>query len=283
MNATTARTILGIDNGIQITPELLKRQYRIYALRYHPDKNSSPNANDQFRLVREAYELLSETKSPNLSYVDILKEFLNTKSPVLHIIITKLSQMCEEKASRFINSIDKLILMDIYKLLIVHRELLYIPDILIEEIHRILIMKTKQDERIIVNPTIEDLLHDNVYKLVIDERTYMVPLWHHELIYDNSGCDLYVNCIPMLPDNIEIDPDNNIIVALSYNVSDLLQTDTINVPIGGRELTFRPDELRIIGRQCITRTGIGASRIKHNNVYDVSSRGDIILDIRIQV
>ncbi len=87
----------------------------------------------------------------------------------------------------------------------------------------------------------------------------------------------------MLPDNIEIDPDNNIIVALSYNVSDLLQkgTDIINVPIGGRDYSFRPDELRIMDRQYLTRTGGGVPRIKQKNVYDVSARGDVIFDIRI--
>ena len=283
MNAASARSVLGIDNDVQITAELLKRQYRINALRYHPDKNPSPNANEQFRLIREAYELLSETKSPNQTYVDMLKEFLNTKSPVLHIILTKLSHMCEEKALRFINSIDKLVLMDIYKLLIVHRELLYIPDKLIDEIHKLLIVKTESDERILLNPSLEDLLNDNVYKLLVDERTFMVPLWHHELIYDNSGCDLYVNCIPMLPDNIEIDPDNNMTVALSYKISDLLQTDIINVPIGGRDFSFRPDELRVVDRQRLSKFGVGIPRIKQKNVYDVSSRGDVIFDIRIHV
>jgi hypothetical protein len=274
---------LGIENRIQITPELLKRQYRIKALRYHPDKNSSPDANEQFRLVREAYEYLSDHNSPmeNLPYVDLLKEFLNSKSPIIHIIISKLSHMCEDKALRFINSIDKMILMDIYKLLIVNREILYIPDIFIEEILKILITKTQGDERILLNPSLDDLWKDNIYKLVVDDRTYLVPLWHHELVYDNSGCDLYVKCNPILPDNLEIDEDNNVIVSLEYKIADLLQMDETYIVIGERVFSFTTNELRVVKRQRIVRSGMGISRIKQKNVYDVSTKGDIIFDITL--
>ncbi len=280
-----ARHILGIDTGIQLTPESLKCQYRINALRYHPDRNPSPDANDQFRSVREAYEFLSENKSPieNLSYVDLLKEFLNNKSPVIHIIIAKLSHMCEEKALRFVNSIDKLILMDIYKLLTSNREILYIPEILIEEIRKTLISKTQGDERILLNPSLVDLWNDNLYKLIINERTYMIPLWHHELVYDNSGCDLYVKCNPILPDNVEIDENNNLIVSLEYKVSDLLKTEEVCVAAGERRFSFRTDELRIMKHQRILRCGVGIARIKPKNVYDVSTRGDIIFDIEIVI
>lgn len=285
MNETRARYVLGIDNEIQMTPDLLKRQYRLKALRYHPDKNPSPDANDQFLLVREAYEYLSDHNSPmeNLSYVDLLKEFLNNKSPIIHIIISKLSQMCEEKAVNLINSIDKLILMDIYKLLIANREILYIPDIFIEEIRKILISKSQGDERIILNPSLDDLWKDNLYKLSIDERIYLIPLWHHELVYDNSGCDLYVKCNPILPDNVEIDENNNIIVSLEYNVSDLLKTDKTNVLLGGREFSFRPEELRMLKRQQLTYAGIGISRIKPQNIYDVTSRSDVIFDVELLI
>lgn len=285
MNEMRARYVLGINNEIQMTPDLLKRQYRLKALRYHPDKNPSPDANDQFLLVREAYEYLSDHNSPmeNLSYVDLLKEFLNNKSPIIHIIISKLSQMCEEKAFNLINSIDKLILMDIYKLLIANREILYIPDIFIEEIRKILISKSQGDERIILNPSLDDLWKDNLYKLSIDERIYLIPLWHHELVYDNSGCDLYVKCNPILPDNVEIDENNNIIVSLEYNVSDLLKTDKMNVLLGGREFSFRPEELRMLKRQQLTCTGIGISRIKPQNIYDVTSRSDVIFDVELLI
>ena len=283
MNETRARHILGINNEIKLTPELLKRQYRINALRYHPDRNPSPDANDQFRSVHEAYEFLSENKSPmeNTSYVDLLKEFLNNKSPVVHIIIAKLSHMCEEKALRFINSIDKLILMDIYKLLISNREILYIPEILIEEIRKILITKTQGDERILLNPSLDDLWKDNLYKLVVCDRTYLIPLWHHELVYDNSGCDLYVKCNPILPDNVEIDENNNMMVSLEYNISDLLQMDEVYTVIGERVFSFRIDELHIMKRQQIVRSGMGISRIKPKNIYDVSTKGDIIFDIEL--
>jgi len=283
MNEMRARHILGIDTEMKLTPELLKRQYRINALRYHPDRNPSPDANDQFRSVHEAYEFLSENKSPieSLSYVDLLKEFLNSKSPVIHIIITKLSHMCEDKALRFINSIDKLILMDIYKLLISNREIIYIPEILIEEIRKTLISKTQGDERILLNPSLVDLWNDSVYKLIVDERTYMIPLWHHELVYDNSGCDLYVKCNPILPDNVEIDENNNVMVSLEYKVSDLIQVDIVNVLICDREFSFHTDELRIMKHQRILRSGMGISRIKQKNVYDVSTKGDIIFDIEL--
>lgn len=283
MNEMRARHILGIDNGIKFTPELLKRQYRINALRYHPDRNPSPDANDQFRSVHEAYEFLSETKSPveNTSYVDLLKEFLGNRSPVIHMIIAKLSNMCEDKAMRLLNSIDKLILLDIYKLLISNREILNIPETFIEEIRKILISKTQGDERIILNPSLDDLWNDNVYKLVVEQRTFLVPLWHHELVYDNSGCDLYIKCNPILPDNVEIDENNNLVVTLGYKMADLLQTEEVHVVIGERGFSFRPDELRVMKHQRLIRNSMGIARIKPKNVYDISIRSDVIFDIQI--
>jgi hypothetical protein len=189
--------------------------------------------------------------------------------------------MCEDKAVHFINSIDKLILLDIYKLLVSNREILYIPEIFIEEIRKILITKTQGDERIILNPSLDDLWKDNIYKLVVDDRTYLVPLWHHELIYDNSGCDLYVKCNPILPDNLDIDQDNNVIVSLEYNIADLLQMDETYIVIGERVFSFTTNELRIMKHQRIVRSGMGISRIKQKKVYDVSTKGDIMFDITL--
>jgi hypothetical protein len=144
---------------------------------------------------------------------------------------------------------------------------------------RILIAKTSSDERIVLNPSLEDLMRDNLYKLVVNEQTYLIPLWHHELVYDNSGSDLYVKCNPILPDHVKIDEMNNLIVSLKYNICDLLIMDAVNVLIGGREFSFQPKELKIMNRQQIAFVGVGISRIKPKNVYDVSTRGDVVLDI----
>ncbi|XP_048395347.1 dnaJ homolog subfamily B member 4 [Stegostoma tigrinum] len=53
-------SILGLQKGA--SDEDIKKAYRKQALRWHPDKNKSANAEDKFKEVAEAYEVLSDPK-----------------------------------------------------------------------------------------------------------------------------------------------------------------------------------------------------------------------------
>ena len=53
-------SILGVK--VDATPDEIKRAYRQKARQFHPDLNDAPGAEDQFRLVSEAYRVLSDTR-----------------------------------------------------------------------------------------------------------------------------------------------------------------------------------------------------------------------------
>jgi len=275
--------------------ENIRKQYRIMALRYHPDK---PTGSEQsFHKLTEAYELLQKIDGGDSgvfsTFFDYLFKNYKTDKIILDLI-DKLVTFCENKSLSLFENIDKQILIKIMEIVELHAPVLGISELFIDELQKIIDKKTVLDEHIILHPFIEDIFADNIYKMTLDGNLYLIPLWHHELIYDLPDItttttsnkvkkELCIECFPILPENISIDSKNNIHCTLIKNISDIWELDEIPINIGNQTCFIKTDMIYLRKIQTIILYRQGISRINTYHIYDNSQKGDVYVHIKLDI
>jgi hypothetical protein len=141
----------------------------------------------------------------------------------------------------------------------------------------------KNDIVIIINPTIDNIMNNELYRLEYNNENYYVPLWHDEISYDISETEyLIVKCKPELPENIFIDHNNDVhIKILIESIEKLLIEPYISVTVGGKVFEIPVCELKIKKSQIYTFFNKGISLINLNDIYNTTRNGNIIVYITI--
>jgi curved DNA-binding protein CbpA len=309
MDFKIACEILEIDTCSQkannITLEYLKKRYHKLALQNHPDKRGNTvEAKEKFQQINEAYNYLSreisnldscadfdnneEKTDTNTGYMNILNIFLDSLlkghyNEFLSSFIKDIVNGYKDITLKMFEDLDKEKTLGVYNFLFKYKNILYISDEVLDKVSKIIAEKYKDVQIYVLNPSINDLLSNNVYRLDLDGEKYFVPLWHNELYFDdkrleNGKDNIIVKCIPELPENISIDENNNIhiLLRISFTFS-LLEQKFIVFYLGEKRVDLPLEELKLQKFQTVVLRRQGISKVIDNDIYNVEEKGDVIV------
>jgi len=302
MNLKEALDILEIENIVFLTLDSLKKRYHKKALQNHPDKNgNTQESTHHFQRIQEAYELLKREirflnegqehqniddenifEPSNVGYNTILHLFIDgvlkgKYNEFISNIVKDIASGCREISLKLFEDMNKEQSLSIYNFIVKYKQLLRISDETLEKVKEILLNKFKDMQIYVLNPSINDLFQNNVYKLDLDKKLYFVPLWHSELYFDS---DIIVKCNPELPENVEIDEDNNLIITERISITSSLFVDKSRViKIGDYSFELALDQLFVRQFQTVVLRGKGISKIVEHDIYEIEDKSDIIVKI----
>ena len=160
--------------------------------------------------------------------------------------------------------------------------ILYINNDILELVSLIINDKYKNDRVFILKPNLKDIIEHNIYKLYVDDELYIIPLWHNELYFDSpDGSEIIVLCQPKLPTNMIIDENNNIYVEKSIKIDlDLIKNNKfVSIEVGEKWFSIPLNKLYLKEEQLYKFKGQGIAHILENDIYNVTSKADIIIKI----
>jgi len=271
-------------NSDNLTLRQIKKAYYKLALQYHPDKNHSNNSEEKFKSINEAYNYLLKYYSlanndnitdnendNNISYNDLINKFFSLITGLKFSYLKKL------------NELDIKHIIKIYDYLNRYSYLFSFENDFIDNIKSII--KNRIDENkniIIIEPTIDNILNNEIYKLVHNNEIYYIPLWHNEIEYKEKNNNiLIVKIIPKLPDNIFIEDDNTIYVNISTNISNLICNDTYEINIGKKIIAIDVKNLYIRNNQNLYFKYQGCAKINYKDYYNTDEISDIVIHLTI--
>lgn len=314
MNSQQAYKVLELEPGAAY--ETIRRQYKMLALKYHPDKNKADGAADKYREIKEAHDVLcisgadpasdptgrgwftkyglDKTALGSSTYARAASDFFEMiyndeqfQRRIFHPLLMRVVGSCEEKALAMFRKMEKTKARKLYDILILYQDTLHLSADTLAKIRQIIEAQTLSEaldveDIVVLNPDIDDLLNQSVYKLKRgDSETLFVPLWHRELEYDG----VFVDCVPTLPDNIWLDELNNIHVKCGFKVGDLWDKDGVDIQVGTRVYNLDVGLLRLVSKQTVRVDGDGQGIPVPNeaDIFNVSRLSSVYAHVEIDI
>jgi len=315
MDSKQARNILNLKYNY--TLEELKKNYRLLALKHHPDKNeNSQESCDKFKDINSAYLFLlnfdisheshetsdfkdDENNPSSYSYSSIFRIFIQSllkkmtvvsqenNTITINMLLKIIVEDCHELSLKMFEDLDKNVAYNVYEIITTYYKFFHISEEKMVLFERIMRDKMALDNLVVISVSLDDLFGDNnIYVLDHDDKTYYIPLWHTELYYnlgetDNKSVDLIVRCIPTIPPHIYIDANNDIYVDIRMKITDLLEKKCIEFEVGGKIFMIDASVLYIKNNQSYILSGCGIPIINSKNVYDTSEKSSIVVNIEL--
>lgn len=252
--------------------------------------------------------MVSGLKASNLKiHEDVVRMSLGhiTESSGWSQIIQFLANASENNTMHMLEKMDKDMLSEVYHFLCKHRRrfptamdglIHYIGSLVNSSLHT----RAQRDRYVVMHPKLEDLFECNVYKYVEGEKTYIIPTWMEESIFDWSDSEIrdssnnmdqsqpsgefIVHCIPVCPEGAWIDENHNVHVNVEWKLKDVWDSPddgALIVEFLGKNYAVYKRVITMMKQQQYTIYGKGIPRGNSKDVFDVSKKGDIILHITI--
>ena len=209
-----------------------------------------------------------------------------------------------------LDSLDPSVLFQLYETLEQYNSAVSMDARIFEEITRIIREKMQKNNIIILKPSLKDVIQNNLSVLQFEGPTFYVPLWHSELHYrtqpqsqpqsqphsqpppqtqPQEGSEekqLIVKCMPVLPDHMSIDANNELHIDVCADIKELLNRNAgvLRIPLYDSEcLELQVRELHITSHQTVVlKNNIrGISLICANDIYDVANKAPICVHVRL--
>ena len=307
MEFWTARKYLDIGISLPLTDDIIKRAYYKQALRHHPDKGGD---SETFKKIKESYDFLRKNKNncddnnggsnddgPDDSkhsdiyetyetmlvhFVEYImktqKGFENFDLITIKTTLKSIIQGCSSYSIKLFQQLDIEKCRSIYAFLSQYSYLSNLNKDHLRLFEKIMQNKIKNNNVILLNPSLHDLLHDNIYKLETDTDTHYIPLWHEEIIID----DMIVKNIPDIDDDTTITRNNDIIIKHKSSIMKLFKDGYDELNIADSLFKIQSSDVKITKQpQFIVFKNRGKIIPNKHNLYDNKQRGHVIIELTI--